>query len=143
MRPMRCTRGGAAILLAGLSAACQAFEPRGTAENTYMGTNDGTEIEEIVGDPGLQRDLVIENYRSERRDGRLHVQFDLRNMRSSNESFEWALEWFDASGFRIDATEHWTPIALGGKGSETIGQTAPTPDASSFKLHARRPNTVR
>ena len=44
---------------------------------------------------------------------------------------------------RIDMPEHWTPAALGGKGYETIRRTAPTPEASSFRLGFRKPNTVR
>ncbi len=141
--PLRCA---AAVLLtgvAGLSAGCKAFEPRGTAQNTYVGTDDGAQIEEIPGDPSLAKDLVMEGIKTERRDGRLFVQFDLKSTRSSNLAFEWSLEWFDASGFRIDAPKHWTPISLGGMGFETLSQTAPSPEASGFRLGVRKPNSVR
>lgn len=85
----------------------------------------------------------MESIKFERRDGKLFVQFNLRNTRSSNLAIEWAIEWFDASGFKIDTPRRWQPAALGGKGFETITQTAPTPEASSFRLGVRKPNTVR
>jgi uncharacterized protein YcfL len=129
--------------LAGLGTSCKAFEPRGTAQNTYVGKNDGTEVETIEGDSSLANDLVMEGIQSERRDGRLFVQFNLKNTKSSNLTFEWTMEWFDASGFKINAAQHWTPVAIGGKGYETITQTAPTPAASSWRLGLRKPNSVR
>lgn len=132
----------AAALLATLTVGCLAFESRGTAQNTYTVDESG-EITETFGDRGLAKDLVMEDIRTERRDGRLLVQFNLRNTRSSNLAIEWAIAWFDGSGFRIDVPEHWTPAALGGKGYETVTRTAPTPEASSFRLGFRKPNTVR
>lgn len=129
---------GAALLLL---AACGA--PRGTSSNAVRGQEGSSELEEIDGSRGLRNDLEIVGYRSERRDGRLHVQFDLRNKRGSNLAFEWTMDWYDSSGFRIDTQEHWRPVAIGGKGFETIAVTAPTPEASSFKLEYRLPNPVR
>ena len=136
----------AAALLAacaGLFSGCKAFEPRGTAQNTYIGKEDGAELESLEGDPRLANDLVLEDMRSERRDGRLFVQFNLKNTTNSNLAFEWTMEWFDTSGFKISTAEHWTPVAIGGQGYETITQTAPTPDANSYRLSFRKPNSVR
>lgn len=130
-------------LILSISSSCQlALEPRGTAQNTYTG-DDGTEVEETFGDPKLAKELVMESILTERRDDRLFVQFNLRNTRSSNLEVEWALEWFDASGFRIDIPRNWRPAAMGGKGYQTITQTAPTPAATGFRLGVRKPNTVR
>ena len=122
--------------------ACQALSPRGTAQNTYAG-DGGTEVEETFGDPRLAKELVMESILTERRDERLFVQFNLRNTRGSNLSIEWAIEWFDASGFLIDTPRRWEPASMGGKGYKTITRTAPTPEASGFRLGVRKPNTVR
>ena len=130
-----------ALVLSFLSA-CLAIEPRGTAQNTYTG-DERSEVEEILGDPQLAKELVMESILTERRDDRLFVQFNLRNTRSSNLSIEWAIEWFDASGFKIDTPRRWQPSSMGGKGYQTITQPAPTPAASAFKLGVRKPNTVR
>ena len=137
-------RFAAAAFVAGLaSLGCKAFEPRGTAQNTYIGKEGDGELESMKGDPRLMNDLVLEDYRSERRDGRLFVQFNLKNTTNSNLAFEWTMDWFDGSGFRIDTMEHWTPVAIGGMGYEIITQTAPTPEANSFQLGLRKPNSIR
>jgi uncharacterized protein YcfL len=137
-------RFAAAALVAGVaSLGCKAFEPRGTAQNTYIGKEGGGELESLEGDPALADDLVMEGIRSERRDDRLFVQFNLKNTRNSNLAFEWTMEWFDASGFKISTAQHWTPVAIGGMGYETITQTAPTPEATSWRLGLRKPNSIR
>jgi len=126
-----------------LLGACRlALEPRGTTQNTYVG-DEGTEVEETFGDPQLAKELVLESIKTERRDDRLFVQFNLRNTRSSNLAIEWAIEWFDASGFLIDTPHRWEPASMGGKGYKTITRTAPTPEAAEFRLGVRKPNTVR
>ena len=138
----------ASALAAMLLIACAAGSSRGTAENSYAsGAGEaGSEkagVEETIGDPTLARELVMESVRTERREGRLFVQFNLRNNRASNLPIEWTLVWFDDAGFRLGDSQHWTPAVLGGKGFETISKTAPTPAASAFRLALRKPNTVR
>lgn len=117
--------------------------PRGGTTNTVRGTEGSPDLQQLDGGRTLSKDLEIVRYRSERRDGRLHVQFDLQNKRGSNLAFEWQMEWFDSSDFKIDTQDHWTPIVIGGKGFETIAVTAPTPEASIFRLAYRLPDTVR
>ncbi len=109
--------------------------------STVRGREGSPELKELDGERSLNKDLEIVRYRSERRDGRLHVQFDLQNKRDSNLAFEWSMEWFDSAGFRIETGDHWTPVVLGGKGFETIAMTAPTTEASIFKLAYRRSDT--
>ena len=133
---------GWALLLSLSSACALALEPRGTAQNTYVG-DETAEVEETFGDPQLAKELVMESIQTKRENDRLFVQFNLRNTRSSNLEIEWAIEWFDQAGFRIDTPTHWQPAAMGGKGFKTISQTAPTPAASGFRLGVRKPNTVR
>jgi uncharacterized protein YcfL len=131
-----------AVALSFLSACRLASEPKGTAQNTYVG-DEGTEVEETFGSPKLAKELVMESILTERRDDRLFVQFNLRNTRSSNLAIEWAIEWFDASDFKLDTPHRWEPVSMGGKGYKTITQTAPTAAASGFRLGVRKPNTVR
>ena len=131
----------AAVVSAALFAGCSSTGSRGTAQNSYT-SEDGAEVEEDFGDPGLARDLLMEGVRTERRDGRLFVQFNLRNTRPSNLAIEWAIVWLDSGGFQVDTQQHWTPAAMGGSGFETVSATAPTPEATGFRLGLRRPNTV-
>ena len=60
-----------------------------------------------------------------RQEDRLFVQFDLHNKTNSFLSVEWALEWRDDQGFKIDSLENWRPLKLGGRGFETITAIAP------------------
>jgi uncharacterized protein YcfL len=137
---MKERRFTAALLALALASSC--LGPRGTAENAYAG-GEGQEVEEIVGDPDLARDLAMESILTERRDGRLHVQFNLRNKRASRLPIEWRILWLDAAGFLIDSPGGWTPVVLGGKGFEPIARTAPTPEASGYRMMFRKPNNVR
>lgn len=123
-------------------ASC-ASPPRGVAQNTYVGTEGGSKVQEIIGDPDLERKFVLVGTRTERRDDRLHVQFDLKNTTSADLAIEWAIEWRDAAGFVIDSARHWTPVVVGGKGFEPVQQTAPVPQAISFKLRLRKSSPVR
>ncbi len=131
-------RAVAFALVASVLAACSST--RGTAQNTYV-SEDGAAVEETIGNFTLSRELVMESVRTERRDGRLFVQFNLRNTRASSLPAEWTLVWFDEAGFKLDHAHHWTPIVLDGKGFETISQTAPTPAASGFRLALRKPTS--
>jgi uncharacterized protein YcfL len=123
-----------------LGAACSST--RGRPENTYVGAEGAAKMEMLEGNPGLDRDLEILNPRSERRQGRLYVEFDLRNKRASNLPLEWSVEWFDTAGFEVEAARSWTPIVIGAKGFESLSMLAPTPAATSWRLHVRPPNPV-
>ena len=119
-----CAAGMLAVL-----AACTA--PKGS-QNSYEGADGGLEMKRIEGNPTLASNLSIVNPRSKRQDGRLVVQFDLKNNRSSAQRLAWAVDWFDESGFRItDTTRRWEPVAIGGNGSTTLTITGPTPSASA------------
>lgn len=128
-----------AIVLLVFVASCRS---RGTSQDTYVGSERG-DNEKIGGTSGVSDSLVMLGLISERRDDRLHVQFELHNKRGGNLAFEWSIEWFDESGFKIAFPTHWTPVTLGGKGYETIAVTGPVPEASSWRLGVRKPNTVR
>ena len=135
-RPLWYASLGLALLLAATS--CQS---RGTSQDTYLG-GEGAETKRIEGTSGISGSLEMVGVHSERRDGRLFVQFELHNKRGSNLAFEWSAEWFDDGGFKIDWPDHWTPAMITGKGFEVISLTGPTPNATSWRLNVQKPNSV-
>jgi len=128
---------GLALLL--ISTGCTS---KGTSQDTYVGDEYG-EIQKIEGVSAISSKLEITNVRSERRDGRLHVQFELHNTKGSNLAFEWSVDWFDDNGFRIDWPHNWTPASMTGKGYTTVSLTGPTLEASGWRLNVQKPNSVR
>jgi uncharacterized protein YcfL len=125
-------------------SACAGQSSVGGTQNVYSGAEHQTELGKVFGNSYLSRALTIQNYRSKRLDdGRLEIQFELFNDSDQNLRFAWAIDWFDAQGFKVaDATRHWAPVQLGGGGFTTIQQTAPTPAAENFKLQVTSPNEV-
>lgn len=124
-----------------LLAACT-MPPRGTPTNTYVGNQAGKQ-QEYLGDPDLAKKFVLLDIKTERRDGRLRVQFDLKNTTGTDLPIEWSIEWKDASGFRIDTNPHWRPTMVAGKGFESIQDIAPVPEAAMFQLQIRRTSAIR
>jgi uncharacterized protein YcfL len=135
-----CCTGTVSCLL--LLAACKTGGSPAKPQNTYIGTEGAVEVEEEVGDRALERKFVLLGIKSERRDGRLHVQFDLKNTTTSELAVEWSIEWMDDRGFRINTQPHWSPVRVGGNGAVPVQQTAPVPEAVTFKLHVRRSSPV-
>lgn len=133
-----------AAALALAAGACIGQSSVGGTQNVYSGAENQAELGQLVGNPHLARSLKIQNYRSKRlEDGRLMIQFELFNDGDQNLRFAWAIDWFDAQGFKVaDATRHWAPVQLGGGGFTTIQQTAPTAAAENFKLQVSSPNEV-
>ena len=133
----------AAALALALSA-CAGQSSVGGNQNIYSSPDKQSELGQVIGNEYLARSLKLQNYRSKRLDdGRLAIQFELFNDSDQNLRFAWALDWFDAEGFKVaDATRHWAPVQLGGGGFTTIQQTAPTPTAENFKLQVTSPNEV-
>jgi uncharacterized protein YcfL len=122
-------------------AGCASQPPHGTATNTYEG--DEARMDEFIGDRDLAAKFVLVGIKTEPRDGRLRVQFDLKNTTPADLAVEWAIEWKDKSGFRINTRPHWQPAMVSGQGFHTIQATAPTPEAAVFQLLLRRPTPVR
>ena len=137
--PWRIALAGA---LCASMAACAASKPKGQAQNTYVG-GEGLEMQERIGNRGLERDLKILRPISERRDGRLHVQFELHNGKTRDLALEYAVTWRDSAGFAIDTPWRWTPMSIVGQGYRTINITGPTPEASQWELHVQKPSSVR
>jgi uncharacterized protein YcfL len=143
MRPQRRSAPRWLALVAGLCllTACEST-PRGS-QNQYQG-REGGQMTAIEGNPSLARSLSIKNPLHKRQSDRLVVQFELANTRSNPLRFAWAIDWFDAAGFRIaDNTRHWEPVRLGGEGMTIVQVVAPTPEAASWKLQVTSPDEVR
>jgi len=116
---------------------------RGTPQNTYALTEGHPEVEKSIADRDLENKFVLVGTRTERRDNRLHIQFELKNTTGADLAIEWEIEWRDAGGFVIDTARHWTPAVVGGGGVEPIQETAPVPEAIGFKLRIRKSTPVR
>jgi len=125
-----------------LLAACGTNPPRGTATNAYTTDASGKE-EQFIGDRDLAAKFVLLDIKREQRDGRLRVQFDLKNTTRADLAVEWAVQWKDASGFDIDSNPHWRPVMVTGTGFQSIQLTAPTPEATAFQLYFRKPTPIR
>lgn len=125
-----------------LLTACASQPPRGTATNTYAGDQGGKQ-EEFIGDRELEAKFVMVNIRTETREERLRVQFDLKNTTPADLQVEWAIDWSDSSGFRIKTNPHWRPAIVSGQGFHVIQAVAPTPDAKVWRLGLRRPTPIR
>lgn len=129
-----------ALLLA--AAGCGTIPPLGTGTNTYTGDAAGKR-EEIVGDRDLAAKFVLLDIKRESRDGRLRVQFDLKNTTSGDLAIEWAVQWKDGNGFNIESNPHWTPAIVTGGGLHSVQLVAPTPQAAVFQLQFRKPTPIR
>lgn len=130
-----------ATLALGL-AACT-VTPRGS-QNSYRAGGGRAELERIEGNKLLAANLQILNPIEKTVDGRKVAQFELKNTRSNATAFAWAVDWFDADGFRIeDGARVFEPVKLGGYGSTYVTITAPRAgDRLSWKLTVTSPDEV-
>lgn len=133
---------GCVLLLLG-SVACRTT-PRGN-ENQYSGSEGSHEIQRVEGNRDLANRLAILDPRSRRLDdGRLQVEFDLKNTRSTQTEFAWTVDWFDADGFEVETAHRaFEPMALGGGAIRTIKITSPTPQSVSWRLSITTRNEVQ
>jgi uncharacterized protein YcfL len=138
--PSRSSPLVAALASSALFAACVSS---GGPQNTYIGREGEYELEVQRANKALADALKIVDVRSERREERLLVQFELRNDLPRQLEVEYMLEWFDSTGFVIAQPQHWEPLVIGASGSKTISASAPTPATSSWKLAVRPRTAVR
>ncbi len=80
--------------------------------------------------------LTIRNPKKQvRDDGRIEVQFELKNELTESVSFAWALRWFDAKGLEVPVGElAFERQKLGAGASAQIHAIAPSRDAVAYKL---------
>jgi uncharacterized protein YcfL len=114
------------------------------SENTYAGGGGKLELERIEGNRLLAANLKILNVVTKMQDGRQMVQFELKNTNSSSLRFAWAVDWYDADGFVVNANQRvYEPVTLGGLASKPIAIVAPkTGDKMQWKLHITSPNEI-
>jgi hypothetical protein len=112
-------------------------------ENTYKSAEGQHGVDQSIGDRDLERKFVLLGTKTERRDGRLFVQFELKNTTGAEQRIEWTLDWLDSADFHIDSVRSWTPALVGGNGVIPIQATAPTLQAKGFKLRLRRSSAIR
>lgn len=124
-----------------LVVSCQSA-PLGSETNTYSADLAGKR-DEFVGDRDLAARFVLVGIKTETRDERLRVQFDLKNTTPADLAIEWLIEWKDRNGFRIDTNPHWQPTLVTGQGFHSIQAIAPAADAVVFQLLLRRPTSIR
>jgi len=135
-----------AFLLAAAAcfAGCTSLgDGSGGPQTTLQGAEGLNEPQELDSGFTLSKDLEIMRPISVRKNDFLVVQFELHNKRGDQMNLEWSVEWTDEQGLKIDTNENWRPLAIGGKGYETIQITAPTTSARGWKLKVQRPNPIR
>ena len=117
--------------------------PQGS-ENQYAGGGGKLELERIEGNRLLAANLKILNPVSKMQDGHQIVQFELKNTNSSSLRFAWAVDWYDADGFVVNANSRvFEPVTLGGMASKPITIVAPKAgDKMQWKLHITSPNEI-
>lgn len=133
---------GAALLIAALSAAACNRSP-----NTMMGyekSAGGVATNLYIANPSLQKRItLVEPADSRRVNDLLRVKVRLQNRSKKTAFFEYKFQWFDGEEFEIeDKKAHWTPAGIVGRNTLQVQETAPHPDAVTFKLLVRKPEPV-
>jgi uncharacterized protein YcfL len=88
---------------------------------------------------GLERDLVIELARMDRKNDFLRVQIELRNRSTLKQVVLYKYEWFDQNGMMVAETDStWVEAALfPGETSAFLG-TAGSRNATDFRFKVRK-----
>jgi uncharacterized protein YcfL len=116
---------------------------RGGPQTTMQGGESTPGMVELDSGRVLGNELKMRHLNQTRRSGFLVAQFDLHNERGSSLAFEWSVEWFDQHGMKINTSESWRPVVIGGRGFQTLQITAPTMEAEEWRLKFQKPNPVR
>ncbi len=64
----------------------------------------------------------------------LQGQVIVENKKSSNQQFQYQVQWLDKNGFNVGQLQPWTPVELYGDLQKTITFSAPTPQATSYNI---------
>ncbi len=68
------------------------------------------------------------------------IQVDVTNNYAYHMDFVYKVEWFDASGMKIDANETWKRLRLEAHETSTISAIAATPQAHDFTIKFQEAN---
>lgn len=85
---------------------------------------------QMHGDGGVR---VVE-FKETRQGGVLAVQAELKNSNSSNTRAYYRFRWLDAAGNIIGTNAVWKPIVIYGNQNVIITDSAPSRDASDYRL---------
>ena len=133
-----------ALLLLTLLGACASTDTSsGAGENTWTGTESSDEFDAVEDNVQLRSYFTIQEIRSQRRDGRLAIQFELKNKYRTTRTVEWQVEWFDASGFSVGRSDNWNRETIAGNGTKALSISALKPEAAGWSLHVRPPYNSR
>lgn len=141
----RTNRSWAALALAlcVLPFACRASGSEGGPVTSYRGAEATANVEVLGGDRYLRKALEVVEPRYERRDGFLHVQFQLANQTGGERLVEYSVEWFDDSGLSLGRSANWRRVQIPGFGKHTVQLVGPTPEATDWELMLRKATSVR
>ena len=68
------------------------------------------------------------------------VQVEFRSTSSSEETFEYRVEWFDEAGFKVRGIEAWQPLTLSPNQQETCQAVGQGAEAWSVRMTLRESN---
>ncbi len=130
-----------ALLAAGM-AACGAHPavisgPGGTSQQIERVRNQetmGTENQLIV--EGRNRGNVrLLSAREERPNGFLRLYMGFQNTSNSDQSIQYEVHFFDATGLPITETSGWVPLEIAAKSAGYATVTSVRREAATFKVH--------
>ena len=117
-----------------------------TSSNVMIGESMSADGQEsiaktvVINNKSFANGVELTDINARRDNERLRVQVVLTSQKKDTISFEYAFEWFDASGFALDIPAmHWTPEVIYGMQVLRIQGIAPTTTANSFKFMVREP----
>ena len=64
----------------------------------------------------------------------LEGKITVKNKESSNQNFQYQVDWLDENGFSTGQTQAWNPVEICGNLQKTITFTAPTPNAKDYNI---------
>lgn len=97
----------------------------------------------LPGDAGIEAGLETLDVRTSETTAGPELGFTLRNRTKSALEFCWSVEWFDAAGARLPGSARaWHPAKLEAGADLSCRTPMPTPDASSWRLRAVRPDAT-
>lgn len=92
---------------------------------------------------GKPKYLTIDTLRMATRNGMLVVEADIKNRHNDPETLLYRVTWLDNSGMRVWEEEAWKPYVVQGTQKTTLHLTAPTKQATDFRLEVNSPENTQ
>ncbi|MBF0184738.1 MAG: YcfL family protein [Magnetococcales bacterium] len=96
-----------------------------------------SKVEEL----GVMLEVQPGEIRVVRRNNLLHVQAEVINPTTQDQTVSYRFRWVDAAGFVLDE-EAWKPLLLHGRQRQFLRTVAPSPKAEDFRLEMHAPNNA-